>query len=293
METKELKGVVFDITHYMIEDGPGIRTNVFMKGCFLKCPWCSNAYGLRPQIEVAFLTEKCIHCGKCAQAAPEDVDKICPSGAKRQIGRVYTVDQVVREVEKDRMFYRRGDGGVTMSGGEILMQPEFVIQVLKQCQDRFINTAIETSAYGEWEALEQMIHYCDTVFIDCKCMDGKRHKQLTGVDNALILENIQKAAALCKKQGIPLIIRLPLIPGINDDRENLTATAELVKSLKGNVLLNILPYHNYGIHKYDHLGREYQMKDCQPPGRQQLDQVKALMDELGATCSIGGYNIDF
>lgn len=308
----EKKGIVFDISHYMLEDGPGIRTNVFLKGCFLRCRWCSNAYGLKKDIQLGIKPAVCTGCGKCIEVCPVSVVskkknrvitdfqkcincmkcvKACPVGARFQIGREMTASEVFREVERDRMYYRRGQGGVTLSGGEILMQPEFAIDILDRCSSAYLNTAIETSGCGKWEDLKEMILLCDTVFMDCKCIEEKRHKTLTGVSNGIILENIRKAAALCEKEGILFVVRLPLIPSLNDQYENLKQTAEFVKSLAGNVELNLLPYHNYGVDKYTVIGLDYGLKEINPPGEEQLERVEQFLKETGVRCSVGGYQV--
>lgn len=307
-------GIIFDISHYMLEDGPGIRTNIFLKGCILRCKWCSNAFGLEQKIQLAYNSLKCIGCKGCLvtcqegaisfdnnkNIAIEDFTKctncmkcisICPTKARTQIGREVTPLDVLKEVEKDRMFYRRSEGGVTLSGGEILLQPRFSKDVLKLCQYEGINTAIETSAMGKWDDLKGIISYCDTVFIDCKCMDRESHRELTGVYNDLIIENIVKAAEYCNRQDIDMIVRLPLIPGMNDSKENVEKTAHFVKTLNGNVLLNILPYHGFGAQKYEYIGKSYGTKDLESQSRDELDNIREILNETGVRYSIGGYNI--
>lgn len=307
-------GVIFDISHYMLEDGPGIRTNVFFKGCNLRCKWCSNVYGLEQFIQLSYDSSKCTGCGKCLnkcckdaigwdgerQVCVQNFDlcanclacvEVCHSKARKQIGLEMTVDEIVLEIEKDRMFYRRGDGGVTLSGGEILMQPFFASEILEKCKENGINTAVETSGCGKWDDLKRIIDSCDSVFIDCKCMDDERHRELTGVGNKLIIDNIINAAEHCMLKNVRLIIRLPLIPGMNDDRENVTETAGFVSGLAGDPLLNILPYHNFGVKKYEYIGKECETKDLEPQDGKRLDEIRSLLDETNVNYSIGGYDI--
>lgn len=307
------QGILFDISHYMLEDGPGIRTNIFMKGCYLRCKWCSNVYGLEKKVQMIFEEAKCTGCGQCLSVCKHGAITLKESGrtdtdfsrcihcmkcvsechykARRQIGRLYTVEEVMKEVEKDRLFYRRGSGGVTLSGGEILMQSEFALEILKACTDEFISTAIETCGYGKWSDLTEILKYCDTVFMDCKCMDGALHKELTGVENGLILDNIKKAAAQCADQGTAFIVRLPLIPGMNDSVENIKQTAEFVRSMEGRPLLNILPYHDYGAAKYKTIGKEYSLKDVKMQTPEELKAVEELLGGHDIRFSVGGYNI--
>lgn len=309
-----ITGVVFDISHYMLEDGPGIRTNVFMKGCPLRCKWCSNAYGLERDIQLSYEKHRCIGCGACLKACPahavswneadhcveQDFSRckgcmqcvpVCPAKARKEIGRIMTPQEILHEVERNRMFYRRGDGGITMSGGEILMQAEFVRETLRLCSMEGINTAIETSAFGSWEALAGILEYTDTAFIDCKCMDDIRHRELTGVGNERILDNIRRAARLCAERQVRLVIRLPLIPTLNDDEENLRRTAEFVDGLDGKPLLNILPYHNFGEMKYEMIGKSYGTKGLEPHGKEGLARVRTTLNGTGVRYSIGGYDI--
>lgn len=307
-------GIVFDISHYMLEDGPGIRTNVFLKGCYLRCKWCSNAYGLARQIQLAYEKTKCIGCKACLQVCPCDAiiwdeeaqcvkqdfakckncmkcTAVCPAKARKQIGRVFSVEEVVKEVEKDRIFYRRGGGGITLSGGEILMQPEFAFQILARCREEGFNTTIETSGFGKWEDLKNILSQCDSAFMDCKCMDQEQHRKITGVSNEIILDNISKAAAFCHENAVRLIVRLPLIPDMNDSEQNIRDTAVFADSLPGKPLLNILPYHNFGAAKYETIGKTYETEETALQTKEELNHVREILDEMQVTYSIGGYDI--
>lgn len=309
-----MTGTIFDISHYMLEDGPGIRTNVFVKGCPLRCKWCSNAYGLEKRIQLSYKAQKCVGCGKCIQICPENaitwnekksvvVQKfekcrqclccvqVCNFQARAQVGIEKTVEEVVKAVLDDRMFYRRSGGGVTLSGGEILGQADFVGEILKKCVYYGIHTAIETSGYGKWEDLKRILGYTKLVFLDCKCMNREKHKALTGVGNEIILENIVKTAQWCEKHGKQLIIRLPLIPTLNDDDINVRDTAKFVKELRGKPLLNVLPYHNFGASKYETIGKRYPTEDLQPQESEDMQRIKKIFEEVGVRFSVGGYNI--
>ncbi|MCC8151442.1 MAG: glycyl-radical enzyme activating protein [Lachnospiraceae bacterium] len=309
-----MTGVIFDISQYMLEDGPGIRTGVFVKGCPLRCKWCSNAYGLEHKVQLAYEKSRCIGCRACVNvceygaAAWENEDSVarqnfnlcincmkcvavCPSKARRQIGRVASPQEILGEIERYRSYFRRGNGGITMSGGEILMQADFVEETLRLCQSEGIHTAIETSGYGRWEDLKRIILYSGMVFMDVKCMNPERHRELTGVDNKIILENIRCAAEYCENNGVEIVIRFPLIPTLNDDKENLEATAEFVCSLPGKPLLNILPYHNYGASKYERLGMSYETESLPLQKTEEMNRIRKEMDRMGVRYSVGGYDI--
>lgn len=307
------KGSIFNITKYMLEDGPGIRTVVFLKGCPLRCQWCSNPLGQTPEPSLVYLKHKCISCQACITACPRkalfldkegkigrDFERCancgacilgCPVGARELRGRSMTVEDVLQQVEKDRIFYRRGAGGLTLSGGEILMQPEFAARVLKQASDRLIHTAIETCAFGRWRDLLSILTYTDLAFIDIKHIDPAIHKKLTGRSNHQILTNIRGAAGFCLEYDKKLILRLAVVPGLNDSQENLVGIRSFLKSLTGNWELNLLPYHRYGVSKYDWLGMKYALVDVKPPSRERLEELVGYFESSGILCSLGGGEI--
>ena len=297
----------------MLEDGPGIRTVVFLKGCPLRCLWCSSPLCQTAEPSLVYLKYKCVSCEACLPACPEQalfVDeegkigrnfekcthcgacgRVCPVGAREMRGSAMTVAEVMEKVEKDRIFYRRGSGGVTLSGGEILMQPSFAAGILQQCWEKLIHTAIETCAFGRWEDLRAILAYTNLAFIDIKHADPSLHKKLTGHSNRRILDNIRRAAACCLEWKRHLILRLAVVPGMNDSRENLREIAQFLKTLPGDWELNLLPYHKYGISKYDWLGREYELLDVEPPTRDSLLEMVEYFESFGLLCSLGGAEI--
>ena len=300
-------GLVFKIQRHALHDGPGIRTLVFLKGCPLRCLWCFNpeSHSTRPQ--VMHDPAKCLGCGECGQACPRP-DAIeftnrgvalkrgvcdgcglcvqaCPSGAMTLWGEGMTVAQVMRQVLKDKVFYERSGGGVTLSGGEVAMQPDFAAAVLKSCQENAIHTAIETSGYAPWSSLNKIIQYCRLVLYDLKAMDPVKHLELTGVDNSLILQNARAIANL----EVPMIIRVPLIPGCNDSSQNLKATAEFVANhLPGVSELHLLPYEMIGEIKYQRLGRDYALKSLMPPSDEATRQAEEILAPYGLKVQVKG-----
>ncbi len=307
------RGAVFNITKYMLEDGPGIRTVVFLKGCPLRCLWCSSPLCQTMDPSLVYLQYKCISCEACLPACPQQAllldaggkigrnfekcthcgtcAKVCPVGAREMRGSTMSVDEVFEKVEKDRIFYRRGNGGVTLSGGEVLMQASFATNLLRRCWDRLIHTAIETCAFGDWEDLRAILTYTNIALIDIKHSDPSIHKRLTGHSNRQIADNIRKAAAYCLELKRSLILRLAVVPGMNDSPENLRGIALFLKGLPGGWELNLLPYHKYGISKYDWLGREYKLLAVGPPSRDRLQEIARYFESFGLLCTLGGAEI--
>ena len=305
-------GTVFDVQRYSIHDGPGIRTVVFLKGCPLRCWWCSNPEGMTRRPQALFLEASCQRCGKCLTVCPEEavnpdlgpgapwrIDRgrctdcglcveACPHGGLRLAGREVTAEEVIREVERDRPFYRRSGGGVTLSGGEPLAQPAFAASLLAACHARNIHTTLETCGYAPWEDLERVLPYADLVLLDLKHLDDSVHRRVTGSSNALILKN---ARAMAQK-GTPLILRLPLIPGMNADMGHVDAVGRFAVEI-GAAELHLMPFHQLGRDKYRRLDLPYCFGDIPPletteEGRALLSAARATLAATGIHTIIGG-----
>lgn len=297
-----MTGTVFNTQKFSIHDGTGIRTLIFMKGCPLRCIWCSNPESQRPGPEVMFVRSKCTGCGKCAALCREaavddvtfDIDRSrcvkcglctskCYAGAKKMTGRQVTVREMMELIEKDRIFYTNSGGGVTVGGGEPAMQHGFVEELLKACRASHIHTAIETCGYGRWQDICGMFDNADQIFFDLKAMDPELHRRLTGVSNELILHNAEQAAA----GGNEIIFRIPLIPGCNDSLTNIEETGAFVGGLSGNgsnVFIEILPYHDLGRDKYRWLDMDYGLEDTGKPDASQVEELKTILKNRG--CSV-------
>lgn len=295
-------GIVFNIQRYSLHDGPGIRSVVFLKGCPLRCRWCCNpeSFVLHPQI--TFSGTKCIQCERCYDICPQGISpderikpggnsrctlcstcvEECPSGALEMAGREMTVDEVVAEVEKDRQFYDSSSGGVTLSGGEVLLQWQFAAKLLRAFQLRSVHTAIETSGYGKWEHLQSILDYADLLLFDIKHMNAEKHKDLTGVVNTVILENARRAAVT----KCDMIIRVPLIPGKNDDLDDIELLAKFANEI-GVMKLHLLSYHRLGESKYDKLGIEYTLSGETLP-EIQIEMVKDFLAKSGLEVVVSG-----
>lgn len=253
------KGRIFDIQRFSVHDGPGIRTIVFLKGCFLRCRWCCNPESQEFQIQNLTLNGK---------------TKVC--------GRDVTVDEVMDEVEKDRSYYQRSGGGMTLSGGESLGQPEFAAALLRAAKERGINTAIESTAFAPYETIQKILPYLDTYLMDIKHMNSEKHKAFTTRPNELILENAKKLA-----KDTHLIIRTPVVPTFNATPEEIREIAKFAKSIGVNEM-HILPYHRLGKDKYAGLGREYTLNDIEPPSKELMQQLLEVVLSEGLKGQIGG-----
>lgn len=283
------QGWIFNIQPYSLHDGPGIRTIVFLKGCPLSCHWCSNPESQHPQAELAYNANKCItikECGFCLKACTHqaiDCDRgsgkiainrskcekcfacaaACPAKSLEVLGRLQSVDDILAVVEAESSFYTRSGGGMTLSGGEPLSQGEFALALLKESKMRRINTAMETCGFAPWTVLASCCDYLDTILFDIKCFDRNKHQQFTGQSNELILENFVK---LCDQfPDLSKIVRTPLIPGFNDNHEDIAAITHFIKG-RPNVSYELLPYHRMGQDKYQYLGRTYLLADVNPKG---------------------------
>jgi pyruvate formate lyase activating enzyme len=297
-------GTVFNIQRYSIHDGPGIRTTVFLKGCPLNCWWCQNPESQLSSQEMIFWGDRCIGCGACSTICSSGAIQIkngipvtekekcllcgkciekCPALAREMIGEKLTTEEVIKEIEKDLVFYKESAGGVTFSGGEPLKQSEFLESLLNCCQKKKIHTAVDTSGYVSWEILNKISPKVDLFLYDLKIMDSKRHKKYTGVSNEIILENLKKLSSVHHN----IFVRFPVIPGINDDDQNIKETGEFLSSLK-IAQVNLLPYHYIGIDKYRRLGRTYKLATTQPPSEEKLFEVTAILSKFNLKVKLRG-----
>ena len=263
MSYLQTKGRIFDVQRYSIHDGPGIRTIVFLKGCVLRCRWCCNPESQEYGIQTMKVLGK---------------DKV--------IGRDVTVEEMIKVVEQDRPYYRRSGGGLTLSGGESLCQPEFARDMLRAAKERGINTALESMACAPFETIETILPYLDLYLMDIKHMDQEKHKEFTGRANGLMLENARRVALYGKTR---LVIRVPVIPTFNDSVEEIQAIARFAASLPGVNKIHLLPYHRLGQDKYEGLGRPYLMEGILPPTAEHMQMLKnAVHAVCSLDCQIGG-----
>ena len=288
---------LFNIQRYSLFDGPGIRTVFFFKGCPLSCQWCSNPESQKKAPEVAFEERNCVGCGGCTISCPEaailsgKIDrarcnhcmicvKKCPTGALICYGKEYTVAELVKIASKDIAFYRRSEGGVTLSGGEPLLNWEFACSLLKACKEEGLNTAVETCGAVSWENISCVMEFLDTIYFDIKHIDDEKHLCKTGGRVNMILSNIKMLTS--KRSGI--VIRFPLIPGFNSTLEEITAIAKWIADNAPGVPVEIMGYHRYGEKKYAALGRDYLMKGIQPPSNETVLSAVSVFQSFGIDC---------
>ena len=257
------KGRIFDIQRYSIHDGNGIRTIVFLKGCVLRCRWCCNP-----------------------ESQEYDIQTMMVQGKPKVNGRDVTVAEVMKTVEKDRQYYWRTGGGLTLSGGESLCQPEFATALLQAAQESGISTAMESMGCAKWETIEKLLPYLDQYLLDIKHMNPRKHKEFTGRSNELMIENAMKIA----KSGMTeLSIRVPVIPGFNDTEEEIRQIAAYTATLPNVKRMHLLPYHRLGQDKYTGLNREYLMGDVKPPTNEHMQKLLKVAEMTsGIECQIGG-----
>ena len=301
----QLTGILFDIRKYSVHDGPGIRTAVFFKGCPLDCWWCHNPESQLTEPEPMLRPNLCIACGACIEACAQGAiarldghltwDRArctrcgactlqCVAGAREMAGRPWSVAEVLAQVEQDRLFYEESGGGVTFTGGEPLMQAGFLAELLRACRRQELHTAVDTSGFAGWEVIEQILPMTDLFLYDLKHMDPDLHLKYTGAPLAPVLRNLERLA----ERGAVVWLRVPLVPGINDDETNLRQVGELAARLPAVRQVNLLAYHTTAVNKYERLGLPYRLPDTPAATPQRMEFAAALLRQYGVNVKIGG-----
>ena len=298
-------GLVFNIQKYSLHDGPGIRSTVFLKGCPLCCAWCHNPESISPRPEIIVVENRCIACGECRTACPfaefvtgagpmpARIDECtqcgacieaCPTDARQMVGRIMTVEEVVAEVCKDRIFYEESRGGVTISGGEPLAQAAFAADLICSLHAAGLHVALDTTGFGRTEHLLAAAQSADLVLYDLKAFDEQRHRQLTGVPNRTILGNLRALDQVHRN----IWIRLPVVPGYTDDLKELRLIAEFVRKLPSVTLVNLLPFHRSGLHKYERLGWTHDLDGVETPSGELMERAADIFRAASLPTKVGG-----
>lgn len=294
---KQCSGNIFQIQRWSLHDGEGVRSTVFLKGCPLRCKWCANPESWNSSPEVLYFPERCSGCGRCAQVCETGAIilgdgningferarccgcgkcwDVCPTGARKKIGSTVTVEDVLKVIKRDAIFYRESGGGVTFSGGEPFAQSEFLRQLVAGCSRIGIDTAVETSGCFDWEQVKDIFELLDCVFVDIKHMDDETHKKLTGVSNRRILKNITLMSQMHPK----IILRVPLIEGVNTDEENIRSMCEFIGQNTTVEGIELLPYHDLGKSKYSALGVAF--NPFTTPDATKIEEIKKILIDYG------------
>ncbi|MBR2466911.1 MAG: glycyl-radical enzyme activating protein [Clostridia bacterium] len=276
-----MKATIFDIERNSYVDGPGIRTTVFFKGCNLRCAWCHNPESQSGFSQMLFYKDKCTGCGKCKEKCPNNLESCelcgrcalyCPHDAREICGREYTVDEVMREILKDQSYYETSGGGVTFSGGECMLQIDFLEEILKECKSHGIHTAVDTAGHVPFEYFEKIIPYTDLFLYDVKSLDNEKHKEYTGATNELILANLE----MLLKSGKAVWVRIPIIPNVNDTEEEMKKIKSFLCSYGYPPKVELLPYHAMGEHKYAALGKKAHAFSV--PGKEKISRLRKLFE---------------
>ena len=309
-EKLQIKAPVFNVQGFSIHDGPGIRTTVFVKGCPLRCLWCQNPESNSPCPELMSYKKKCTGCGRCIEACPQQAIRleavdgkviartsreacvhcgacvdVCPNKAREIAGKEMTVEQVLEKVVADKLFYDTSGGGMTVSGGEAVMYPQFVSALLESCQEAGIHTVVESCSFATEAVIDQIYAHADLALLDIKHMDSAKHKRLTGVPNEQILERIRH---IYNDLHVPTVIRVPVVPTCNDSEENIRRTARFVaEALGDDVPVHLLPYHSLGESKNESLGNEGTFR-TEAPSKEKMERLKAIAGEYVSDVQIGG-----
>ena len=296
----ECKGHIFNIQRMSVHDGPGIRTVVFLKGCPLNCLWCHNPEGIHRTVEISYNIKLCMFCGRCVAACENEAIavsgnlqhdlnrercqkcgqcvEVCPAGALEKIGRDVSADEVMAEVIRDRVYYEESDGGMTISGGEPLLQPAFSLQLLKAAKAAGINTCLETCGFGETNALISLASFSDLVLFDIKETDPELHEQWTGVSNTFIRNNLK----ILDQQQVPIILRCPIVPGLNLRDDHIQGIAETAATIKNCSEIHLMTFHKFGLTKQQALGRTIPktLDDIEPASPEEMQQICEMIKTL-------------